>query len=208
MHFITSHPFFVGFLVLAMFYLPRLIRRHGSAQEGNTVPQNQAQQDYGIACRTTRGERVRSKAECFLANYLHTRGFKYLYEEPFLLKRRGKTFRIRPDFYLPEFDLLIEYWGLINIKPEYAEDMRWKMALYHGNQIRFISIYPDNMLFPFDPMDFDALFQHKFQTVTGVSLRSLTREALTGMACFEVIHRLESKRASQPIALPDHLDRQ
>jgi len=197
-HAIFNYLFIAGpSLLLAIFCIRRFTRGHPSSVQAKHREIEQSEQDYGIPCRTIRGERVRSKAECFIANYLNTRGIKYLYEEPFRIEKKQETIELHPDFYLPELDLLIEYWGLIHVSREYAEEMNWKMSLYHRSQIRFISIYPENVPYPFDPVDFDRMFQHKFQKVTGVALRSLAREELAAMPHYEVITRLESKRLSR-----------
>ena len=46
--------------------------------------------------------------------------------------------RIRPDFYLPEFDLYIEYWGMDT--PEYVRNMQMKRILYQRAAKKLISI--------------------------------------------------------------------
>jgi hypothetical protein len=56
----------------------------------------------------------------------------------------------RPDFYLPQYNLFVEYWGLVDspdagTRDNYIGTMRWKMAQYRNNNIRFISIYPSNL---------------------------------------------------------------
>jgi hypothetical protein len=56
--------------------------------------------------------------------------------------------------------------------------MRWKMAQFHKNEIRFISIYPENLPYPFSGCDFDRLFRYKFQKVTGIALLPAAAESL------------------------------
>ena len=43
-----------------------------------------------------------------------------------------------PDFYLPEFDLYIEYWGMDT--PEYVANMRKKQVLYQRERKKLISL--------------------------------------------------------------------
>lgn len=52
---------------------------------------------------------------------------------------------IEPDFYLPEFDIYVEFWGRID-DPEYKKNSydRKKKA-YEDNSINFLSIYPKNL---------------------------------------------------------------
>lgn len=55
-----------------------------------------------------------------------------------------------PDFYLPNYGVYVEYWGLVDAEDawtgeRYERNMRKKMALYYRNQVKFISIYPSNL---------------------------------------------------------------
>lgn len=82
--------------------------------------------------RTERGEMVRSRAEARIANSLHRRGIDYRYEP--------EICGFRPDFYLPRWNLLIEYWGLDT--PEYRERRRVKTAAYFAKGYKLISLEP------------------------------------------------------------------
>ena len=100
-------------------------------------------EEYGVASVTNKGEAVRSKAEMYIANMLSREGVKYVYEptltlyETSFLSFRTKT--ITPDFYLPDYDVYIEYWGLLG-HPNYNRSMRFKMNLYKTNGVKLISI--------------------------------------------------------------------
>ena len=53
--------------------------------------------------------------------------------------------KLEPDFYLPEFDVYVEYWGMIE-DPKYKKDSYdRKKKLYKNNGIDFISLYPQNL---------------------------------------------------------------
>ena len=52
-------------------------------------------------------------------------------------------FQIRPDFYLPELDVYIEYWGLDT--PQYKMSMYKKQMLYQQEGKRLISVYPRDL---------------------------------------------------------------
>lgn len=110
---------------------------------------------FGKKYRTRRGEKVRSNPEKLIADLLFTHNIPYNYEKTaytrglfgtlFLSKKISK-----PDFYLPTYDLYIEYWGLVNHsnyskRAQYIREMKWKMAMYYKNHIRFVSIYPRNL---------------------------------------------------------------
>ena len=51
---------------------------------------------------------------------------------------------LRPDFFLPEYKIYVEYWGLIGDK-NYDEKRKLKRKAYLENDIDFIDIYPDNL---------------------------------------------------------------
>lgn len=53
--------------------------------------------------------------------------------------------KIRPDFYLPEYNVYVEYWGMIN-NEEYKEGIyKPKKGLYNRNMIELINLYPKNL---------------------------------------------------------------
>jgi hypothetical protein len=121
---------------------------------------------------TQRGERVKSRAEQRIADYLSSRNIRYSYEKTL------QTFPVigqkisRPDFYLEDYNVYVEYWGLVNVPDKrkregYVRAMKWKMAQYHEHGIRFISLYPKNM----DNLDW--VFSTKFKEVTGLEMPKL-----------------------------------
>jgi len=74
-----------------------------------------------------------------------------------------------PDFYLPDYDVYVEFWGLLSAEDHltrnnYERHMRRKMAIYHKNNKRLVSIYPDNL------NNLDWIFRKKFRNVTGFDL--------------------------------------
>ena len=74
-----------------------------------------------------------------------------------------------PDFYLQDYDVYVEYWGLVDpdddqTRKQYVRKMKWKMAQYYKNNIKFISIYPDNL------KNLDWIFRKKFRNVIGLEL--------------------------------------
>ena len=87
------------------------------------------------AKRTEDGTAVQSQGERRIADYLSLKGVRYVYDERY---RIAGDVRIRPDFYLPEFDLYIEYWGMDT--PEYVENMKKKLFLYQRAGKKLISL--------------------------------------------------------------------
>jgi DNA helicase IV len=58
-------------------------------------------------------EELKSYEEVEIANFLFLHNIDYKYEEPYKYKTRSREFRqYKPDFYLPEYDIYIEHWGV------------------------------------------------------------------------------------------------
>lgn len=122
---------------------------------------------YGVKSVTREGEEVKSLGEKRIADYLSRNGINYIYEKEAVAKFFIFSSTIGyPDFYLPDYGIYVEYWGLVGAddrrtRESYIRQMRWKMAQYHRHSIKFISIYPDNL------NDLDRAFRGKFRKVTG-----------------------------------------
>ena len=86
------------------------------------------------------GTVVQSEGERRIADWLATHGLAYRYDAKF---RIIGEFQIRPDFYLPELDVYVEYWGLDT--PQYKMSMYKKQALYQQEGKRLISVYPKDL---------------------------------------------------------------
>jgi len=85
--------------------------------------------------RTEGGVAVQSWGEKRIAEFLEAENIAYRYDERY---RISGADTIRPDFYLPEFDLYIEYYGMDT--PEYNENRRRKHILYQRAAKRLISV--------------------------------------------------------------------
>jgi len=128
--------------------------------------------EYGVKSVTARGEKVKSIAERKIADYFVKNNINYVYEREAKGKFLFFDYKISsPDFYLPDYDVYVEYWGLVDAddsltRVQYVKNMKRKMAIYHQNNIKFISIYPDNL------KNLDWIFRRKFKKVTGFELPS------------------------------------
>ncbi len=90
--------------------------------------------------RSTSGTAVQSRGEKMIAEFLEREGIRYVYDERYRIA--GDTL-IRPDFYLPEFDVYIEYFGMNT--PEYRDNMLKKRVLYQRSAKKLVSVsYKDN----------------------------------------------------------------
>jgi len=86
------------------------------------------------------GTLVQSRGEKQIAEWLTTHGLAYRYDSKY---RIIAEFQIRPDFYLPELDVYIEYWGMDT--PQYKMSMYKKQTLYQQEGKRLLSIYPKDL---------------------------------------------------------------
>jgi DNA-directed RNA polymerase subunit RPC12/RpoP len=83
------------------------------------------------------GTLVQSAGERRIAEWLASQGIAYRYDNRF---RIIKGYSIRPDFYLPEYDLYIEYWGMEG-NLDYEIGMLEKKKLYQQAGKRLLSVY-------------------------------------------------------------------
>ena len=106
---------------------------------------------------TILGESVKSYGEMEIANFLTQQGISYEYEAAYPIDTRTEEFdQYHPDFYLPDYNIYIEYFG-INRKNEvpayfkgkgnksasqtYIEGMEWKRKLHRENRTTLIECY-------------------------------------------------------------------
>lgn len=85
------------------------------------------------------GTLVQSDGERRIADWLATHGIAYRYDERF---RILSGHAVRPDFYLPELDIYIEYWGMDTA--DYKIGMLKKQQLYQQAGKRLISLHPSD----------------------------------------------------------------
>jgi len=98
-------------------------------------------QSYGYTASHSPPQRYKSIGEQKIADALARYGLPHIYE-PQLNLHDGKRVRsFRPDFYLPQERLYIEYHGRIG-DPDYADRNKAKLAVYGQNQVNYLQIYP------------------------------------------------------------------
>lgn len=86
------------------------------------------------------GTAVQSEGERRIDDWLTAHSLAYRYDARF---RIIAEFQIRPDFYLSELNVYIEYWGLDT--PQYKMCMYKKQTLYQQEGKRLISVYPQDL---------------------------------------------------------------
>ncbi len=100
---------------------------------------------YGVESVTDKGETVRSKKEKIVADYFNSRNIEYEYEKE--IDVDGE--KMLTDFYLPEHDLYVEYWGLDKVKNKTGDEYRARKAkkieLYDRGNLKLISLNQDDI---------------------------------------------------------------
>jgi len=89
--------------------------------------------------RAKDGTWVQSIGERMIFEILAAKNIRYRYDERF---RILDGYAIRPDFYLPEFDVYIEYWGMTTA--DYKIGMLKKQQLYQQQGKKLVSLYPED----------------------------------------------------------------
>jgi DNA helicase-4 len=102
-----------------------------------------SKEQYGISSITLDGKKVQSIKEKTIGDFLFLHGVKYEYEKVLLDPSTGKPVA-KPDFYLPELGVYIEYWGRTD-NEKYSYNMRRKKRIYESLNCKVVSIYPRNM---------------------------------------------------------------
>ncbi|MFZ4394835.1 MAG: hypothetical protein ACOYOU_04325 [Kiritimatiellia bacterium] len=111
--------------------------------------------------RTLDGTLVQSDGERRIAEWLAANRIAYRYDARL---RIIEGFQIRPDFYLPEYDVYIEYWGMDT--PRYKAGMYLKQDLYMHAGKRLISLYPE------DKLRLDTILRDKLSTFIRLAVRT------------------------------------
>jgi len=83
------------------------------------------------------GTLVQSDGERLIADWFAAHNIAFRYDERF---RILSGHAVRPDFYLPELDVYVEYWGMDTA--DYKIGMLKKQQLYQHEGKRLISIFP------------------------------------------------------------------
>jgi hypothetical protein len=123
-------------------------KKRKASKFARSYPSHPFRKQYGIASTTIYGEQVKSIGEKTIADYLCGKGIRYYYESPaYTLDRQ---FISKPDFYLPDYDVYLEYWGMLEVanprkRAEYVESMNWKLDKYARNNIKIISLYQEDL---------------------------------------------------------------
>lgn len=106
---------------------------------------------------TLRKETVKSYGEMDIANFLFQNGVSYIYEAEYPVDTRTEEYgQYYPDFYLPDYDIYIEYYGINrngdvpsyftsrhgrSPRQEYHDSIAWKRQLHKQNHTKLIEVF-------------------------------------------------------------------
>lgn len=106
---------------------------------------------------TINNETVKSGGEMDIANFLVQNGIEYIYEHPYEIDTRTDEHgQYKPDFYLPKYNIYIEYFGIdkngevpsffksnngMTATQTYQASMKWKRELHKKNDTTLIECY-------------------------------------------------------------------
>ena len=91
--------------------------------------------------QNSKDTKFKSWGETQIARLLERNRIRYFYEHPLAVIDGGKTRIWYPDFQLPDYGILIEYFGREN-DPDYESGMRKKKAVYQANSLAALLLTP------------------------------------------------------------------
>jgi hypothetical protein len=89
--------------------------------------------------------------------FFQKHGIQFTYEPLLVL---GKV-KLHPDFFLPEYGVYVEFWGMAYISPRYRAIMRLKKKLYKRHGIKVVSLFPEHLA------DLESKFPNQLKKITG-----------------------------------------
>ena len=106
---------------------------------------------------TLQKEPVKSQQEVMIANFLYINGINYKYEMPYKYETANRDYRqYKPDFYLPDYDIYIEHFGIdrhgkvhftqseaqnARLSEKYQADIKWKKELHKEHKTTLIEAF-------------------------------------------------------------------
>lgn len=103
--------------------------------------------EYGTPRKAIDGTVTKSDAEAKLYHWFILNDIKCEYEYETIKKRfweSGYKREFKPDFYLPEYDIIVEYLGLTG-KYNYDKNTSEKMEYYKKRKLKAIFIFPEEL---------------------------------------------------------------
>ena len=138
---------------------------------------------------TINDEKVKSYGEMLIANFLAQHGIRYEYEPPYIADTRTEEYKqYHPDFYLPDHNIYIEYFGIDrngnvpsyfsekdgkSASEAYNESIVWKRKTHKDNGTTLIECYAYE--------HFEGVLLDNLKTKLGdIELRELSIDEILG----------------------------
>ncbi len=138
-------------LLIVIFITYKSIKKKRD-NKSNKKPKKELSQSIQIKKYTCLdGHVVRSKGELIIDNYLHLLKIDHKYEKSIYIYGS----KIKYDWYLPKYDVYIEYWGYGG--KAYEKRKKEKLRLYKKAKLKLISI--ENYMFYDIYSEFDKLLK-------------------------------------------------
>lgn len=97
---------------------------------------------YPYSCVSEDGHPARSRGEQIIDNYLFNNNIKHVYEKVLVSPISGAECTC--DFYLPDYDVYIEFWGMENSK-KYDEIKEYKLKIYRECNCKLFELTKDDV---------------------------------------------------------------
>ena len=92
---------------------------------------------YGnLSIKCDDGRKVRSRAEALISNFFYNNKIRSVYEKEIYYQENGKDKILHPDFYLPDYDVYIEYNEIT--KKSYLKSKEYTQRIYAQLGLRVI----------------------------------------------------------------------
>ena len=82
------------------------------------------------------GRKVRSRAEALISNFFYNNKIRSVYEKTIYYKENGEDKTLHPDFYLPDYEVYIEYNEIT--KKSYLKSKEYTQGIYDKLGLRVI----------------------------------------------------------------------
>ncbi len=133
--------------------LINLLSRHldeERSEDASKTGDQRIRDEKAAGLRAINGKKLKSREEVQIANWLTLNGIRWEYERPYPFHQADQHHRqYQPDFYLPDYDLYIEHFGL-NERGEtaphidtdaYKRTMEWKRELHRQHRTRLVETF-------------------------------------------------------------------
>ena len=109
----------------------------------------------------------RSKGEITIAKFLNQYGLNFVYETDIYLQDKNKSYIWHPDFYLPEYHTIIEYFGMKGDK-KYDQLTQRKKRIYSSNNYHLIPVYEKTLQRNYQAYIFKSIYNNQKNKLTNI----------------------------------------